>query len=306
MQESVAAVRQSLLLQLYCGGLQRQYLFLAPHGSRRPLPLVIMLHGAGDTSRGVLIQTGWAAKAVSEGFAVACPDAVRPDCARKPSFLENPQMWNSGYERSYAFEQGIDDSLFIQAVIDDVSRRTAIDSSRVYVTGFSDGAAMAFRCALSFPERLAAAAPVAGHCWLPLEYASLAARLPLLYIAGSEDPLNPPAGGMVRAPWGDFVYKPPAMDMLSSWAALNGCSRKPKPRAAGAGVTRLLFGSSKAGSCVDYYLVSEMGHVWPGGCNRLPPELAGKDCSAINATDLIWKFFSSHSRAGAACGALAE
>jgi polyhydroxybutyrate depolymerase len=37
-----------------------------------------------------------------------------------------------------------------------------------------------------------------------------------------------------------------------------------------------------------------MGHVWPGGINRLPERLVGKPSDKLNATDVIWDFFKTH------------
>jgi polyhydroxybutyrate depolymerase len=47
------------------------------------------------------------------------------------------------------------------------------------------------------------------------------------------------------------------------------------------------------GSDIDTYVVTGMGHVWPGA---KVGRLAGADVS-ISATDLIWAFFAAHTRA---------
>jgi polyhydroxybutyrate depolymerase len=44
------------------------------------------------------------------------------------------------------------------------------------------------------------------------------------------------------------------------------------------------------------YFIDDMGHVWPGGVNRLPERLVGKSSNKINATDVIWNFFKAHPR----------
>ena len=42
------------------------------------------------------------------------------------------------------------------------------------------------------------------------------------------------------------------------------------------------------------YFIDDMGHVWPGGINRLPVRLVGKPSDKLSATDAIWSFFKAH------------
>ena len=42
-----------------------------------------------------------------------------------------------------------------------------------------------------------------------------------------------------------------------------------------------------------------LGHIWPGGKNRLPEKWVGKPSDSLNATDVIWEFFKAHPRTAA-------
>ena len=60
------------------------------------------------------------------------------------------------------------------------------------------------------------------------------------------------------------------------------------------GVERISFSDCHDGVEVVEYFIDDMGHVWPGGINRLPARLVGKPSDKLNATDVIWSFFKSH------------
>src|SRR5262249_55048198 len=78
-----------------------------------------------------------------EGFLLVLPEATRPDARRPASFLDNPQVWNDSAAHAEPARPPVNDVGFVAAVLDDVSARFAIDPTRVYLTGFSDGGAVA-------------------------------------------------------------------------------------------------------------------------------------------------------------------
>src|SRR3954469_13705971 len=118
------------------GGLDRSYLLHVPTNPG-PLPLVMMLHGAGGSAEFAADETGWSRLADVERFAVVYPEGGPVKPHKAPKFLTNPQEWNdvSGRGRH-------DDVGFLLAVLDDL--QSHIDPARVYVTGFSNGAGMTF------------------------------------------------------------------------------------------------------------------------------------------------------------------
>ena len=59
-------------------------------------------------------------------------------------------------------EDNVDDVAFIRALLDDLMRAYQVDAKRVYATGMSNGAIMAYRLASELSDRIAAIAPVAG------------------------------------------------------------------------------------------------------------------------------------------------
>ncbi len=207
----------------------------------------------------------------------------------------NPQVWNDGSGRGSSAHAKYDDVAFISAIIDRLQSRYAADPNRIYVTGFSNGASMTFTAGVELSDRLAAIAPVAGHLWL-LDR-QLKRPLPLIFIIGTADPLEPLNGGTVHPPWGD-IEQPPIESSLAAWRRMLGCTGKPADTKSG-GVEKLKYARCASGAEMTVYYVDGMGHVWPGGKNLLPERMVGKDSDKLNATDVIWDFFKSHPLTGA-------
>lgn len=171
-------------------------------------------------------------------------------------------------------------------VIDDAVNRFGTDPQRVLLTGFSNGAGMAFRFATERADRVAALAPVAGHCWVPEP--KLSRPVPTLYTIGTADLLIPFRGGEVKLPWGNrLARRPPVAETLERWATALGCS--PIPTVQRQGTVRV---DRYPGPVIfDAVIVEGLGHHWPGGRALLNPRMAGPPSNAVNATEMIWEFF---------------
>jgi len=256
--------------------------FPAPPGA----PLVVVLTGTGGTAAWLDRETGWSKLASQEGFALAIPEATPPDPTAPPSFLANPPRWNDG-SPSYSDRPQPDDIAFLSAVIMGAVGRGA-DPRRVFVTGFSNGAGMAFRFAAECADRVSAIAPVAGHCWVREPKPSR--PVPTLYTVGTGDLLLPFRGGDVQLPWTNrLVRRPPVTETLERWATALGCT--PIPIVQREGTVRV---DRYPGPVLfDAVTVEGLGHHWPGGRAQLNPRMAGPPSDAVNATEMIWAFFKS-------------
>jgi len=224
----------------------------------------MMLHGAGGSADLAAMETGWSRQAETEGFAVVYPEgvAMRPD--RPAKFLTIPQEWNDGSERGRLEDVG-----FIDVVLDKLPAK--IDRARVCVTGFSNGAGMAIRYAAERAERIAALAPVAGHCWIDPKPVR---AIPTYYIVGDSDPLVPIAGGTVRTFWGKDEWRPAVAETLQRWGNA--------------------IGQPPGSELFHVKVIPHHGHHWPGGSVLLGETLGGPAAHSVDATAEIWQFFKDH------------
>ena len=181
---------------------------------------------------------------------------------------------------------------FVREMINDLGVRFKVDKRRIYATGFSNGASMTFRVGRELSRSLAAIAPVAGSDWS--KQATIERPIPVLYITGTADPLNPFKGGEIRIGSRKFGKKPPVRELIRKWVRLLGCPSESRVVYDKDGVRGIAYGPGKKGSEVILYTIDGMGHTWPGGKNLLPESLVGKSSDSINATDVIWKFFQKH------------
>lgn len=262
----------------------------AAPGSGRPA--VVLLHGAGGTASLALDNTGWAPLADREGVVLAVPEGTRRDPDAPPSFLRNPPGWNDGSGRGHTARAGVDDVAFLGQTVDELIRAHGVESSRIYLCGFSNGGAMAFRAGAELAGRVAAIGPVAGHCWTAPP--PLAQSVPALMLFGAKDLLNPPEGGEVKTPWGHSEYHPPVRQSFERWCKANGCEGEAAVSTNDEGDTEWVATGCAPGAEVRCLLVGDLGHHWPGAPRLLPPWIAGPASRRVPGASLLWSFFREH------------
>jgi polyhydroxybutyrate depolymerase len=276
-------------LTIQSGGVDRHALVQVPAASG-PRPVVLVIHGAGGSGAWARAETGWGDLADRAGFVAVFPDGAPVDPTRPPGFLKNPQVWNDGSTR-VAGASVADDVGFLCDLLDELPRRVTVDERRVFATGFSNGAGMVFRLAAERSTRLAAIAPVAGHCWVADPRPERA--VPTLYLVGTADPLVPLAGGPIRSPWGKDEVRPAVGETLTTWAAALGCPPGPVPVRDEGGVRVVRYGSE-----LEAWFIEGLGHHWPGGRGRLKPRLFGRPSDRVNGTEVIGEFFRRREMGG--------
>jgi polyhydroxybutyrate depolymerase len=264
----------------------RSYVVVAPPGDG-PWPVVMMLHGAGGTAEWTLRETRWDEHARRGEYLLVLPEATRPDPSAPASFLVNPQVWNdSAGAHTHPPRPDVDDVAFLLSVLDDLAARFAIDPARVYVTGFSNGAAMTFRFASERADRVAAIAPVAGYCNVEPRPSR---PVPTLYMIGAADPLVPLKGGEVKTPWGRAtVGRPSVIYTVVGWATAIGCFNQARMIEGGDGVT---IEEYPGPAPYIVYTIDGLGHHWPGGRGELLRRIAGPPSSRVDGCGVVWDFF---------------
>ena len=204
--------------------------------------------------------------------------------------VANPRVWNSGqYGQLYSHSR-IDDVGFVVAALDDVSARWRVDSRKVYLVGYSNGGAMAFRMASERADRFTAMASVSGICWISNPQPSRA--IPTMFVIGTLDPIVPLHGGVKVLPW-EIKPSPSVRSVNARWASAIGCPSTPQPvgRVEGHFVDVEDYGPGPSGGLLRVMYVRGQGHAWPGGHSLRPERLFGPDISRFHATSAIWSFF---------------
>ena len=247
------------------------------------VPLVMALHGGGGNARNIERMSGLSIIADREGFAVVYPNGS--------GRLRHALLtWNAGNCCGRALDEQVDDVGFLNAVLDDVLRRHPVDSRRIYVTGMSNGGMMAYRFGCAAAGRLAAIAPVAGAMNVTC---TPAAPLSVIAFHGTADQHVLYEGGVpVKTrdphPRTDSAVR----DTMAFWSAFNGCSAHAAESEAE--VSTDVWSNCRAGTEVELNTLEGFGHAWPGGHRGSP---WGDDpTAAIEASEVMWQFFSRHSR----------
>lgn len=142
------------------GGRTRQYRVYVPDSYRSdtPAPLLVSLHGGGGSMDYMAKDEnyGQISHAARGGEVLVFPNGV----SRFRSGML--ATWNAGACCGAARDEEVDDVGFIRAVLERVMGQLNIDRQRVYATGMSNGAMMAYRLACEMPDVIRAVAAVAG------------------------------------------------------------------------------------------------------------------------------------------------
>ncbi|MGH7032125.1 MAG: extracellular catalytic domain type 1 short-chain-length polyhydroxyalkanoate depolymerase [Stellaceae bacterium] len=243
-------------------GTKRHFLLhLPPHAGDRPLPLVIGFHGYGDSAQEFGSHARLAQAADEAGMMVALPMSVD----RK----SGEQSWNAIVCCGGALEKNIDDVGFIGAMIKDIAAHHALNRSRVYATGHSNGATLVYVLAARHPDWFAAIAVVAGRIGggtpdgknyvLPTP----ALPMPVMMIHGTDDPVVPYDGS--RGPNDQpFLWALSVADAVHFWASADRCKDSDvEPERVSRKLKLTEYKNCAQGSVVKLWTIEGGNHSWP-------------------------------------------
>jgi polyhydroxybutyrate depolymerase len=182
---------------------------------------MVAFHGGGGNAEGFNAYAGLDSLADRERFLVVYPNGT--------GVLPNRLLtFNGGGCCGYAADRNVDDVGFTMGVLEDLARRTPVDRTRVYATGHSNGAIMAYRLAAERASAIAAIVPVAAA----MNVASFAPSrpVPVMHIHSVDDPRALYAGGL-GPPFPGTNNRETHVaveDALRRWIDANGCNRTPR------------------------------------------------------------------------------
>jgi polyhydroxybutyrate depolymerase len=272
---------------LAVGGRKRTYVVHLPkgHDPQTPMPVVLALHGATMNGPMMAWFSGLNRKADEAGFLAVYPNGT----GSNSSFT-----WNGGNCCGPAVHNQVDDVAFLDALLGDLTRACPVDARRVYATGMSNGAVMAYRLASELSGRIAAVAPVAGT--MGTERCQPQRPVSVLHFHGTADEFIPFTGGRgAKSLYG--TNHRPVEDSIRAWVSANGCEETPQLDVLSEGgdglrVTRRTYGAGRDGAEVALVVIEGGGHTWPG--QRSPATSLGRSTRNVSANDLMWEFFRKH------------
>ncbi|MDQ1687671.1 MAG: polyhydroxybutyrate depolymerase [Frankiaceae bacterium] len=227
------------VIQLPFGGVTRSYrLFVPTSLPAGPHPLVIGLHGEGSDAGAFEALSNYDPSSGRHAVLVAYPDGLG-------------KTWNAGSCCGTSSAANVDDVGFLAAVIADVAARSSVDKYRIAVAGFSAGGMMAYRLACSRSDlvdvvEVMSATNVAPSC-------SFGRPVSLLQAHGLADTL---------APFADV------QSGVDGVAGRDGCSGSTTaPYNSRTDVTQWVAGNCPAGTYVQLYASTSLGHAWPGAAD---------------------------------------
>lgn len=284
------ASREAACYSVVQDGRKRTLRIYVPKGHDTPLPVVLVLHGAGGNGGGMewLTRHGFNRIADRDGALVVYPDGI-------------DKGWNDGRSANRsAADAAVDDLAFLRALPAQLATLHPVDRTRLYVTGISNGGMMSYRLACDAADEFAAAAPVAANLSVELAPRCQPARpIPLLIMDGTDDPIMPWKGGTIRVLWMARGTVLSVEDSAARWLGLDRCAPfaplpvvKADPPDGTSVAPRVAHCAGETE--VRLYEIRGGGHSWPGGEPYLGPHLIGHVSQALDANKTIWSFFSQH------------
>lgn len=151
--------------------------------TKKPVPLVINMHGRGGSAESFMDLSGMNSVAEERDFIVLFPESGISQ--QRPEGIRNVLLWSGSY-----MDKKIDDVKFILEMICDVKKRYAIDEERIYACGQSSGGMMTSELALRAPGVFAAVSPWSAikdpDHEVPLPE-NIEPQVPYLFLLGEHD-----------------------------------------------------------------------------------------------------------------------
>lgn len=152
-------------------GVEGSYLLKLPpeYNHNRPYPVLIALHGAREKAETLLNR--WEEQAARHGFILAVP------------------LWSKALKPRYNYSAA--EHAIVLDTLRDLRHRFQVDSDRVFLFGWEQGATMAFDVGMAHPDQFAGVLPMNGSVkYYPQRYASNAQYLPFYVVEGESNGSN--------------------------------------------------------------------------------------------------------------------
>lgn len=224
----------------------RQYLTYVPEiytSSGIARPLLFNFHGGSGSASGQVYTADFRPLADTANFILVYPQGTFGS------------TWNSSLPTNPRTKMFVDDFGFVDAMIKKINSDYifGIDTTRVYATGYSNGADISLSLACVRSDKIAAVASVSGLLDRHTAENSNPLTVGVLSIHGTNDFSRPYEYGL------DGYYF--TIDELNTyWSSINGFSGQPQKETydvAGLSVEHLQYGKM-----IEHYKVNGGDHIW--------------------------------------------
>lgn len=240
--------------------LLRSYDYYIPDSVKSDAPLLMIFHGWGaDSDRLYPAPSVLSRLADEQGFVIMWME----------SGAWPMKSWNAGPCCFPATQLNIDDDGYVMEALQRIRGHVAIDDTRVYVLGHSNGASMSHRLALQRSNVFAAILPISfplidNWSWrIPASWKPTRS-VPVLAMHAVDDPLIQYDGRVFVG--GDMTYPLLWLDSAptgrDTWARLDGCSGMPEKvyHPSGRGAYSETYRNCRQGTTVGLLTFPQGGH----------------------------------------------
>lgn len=243
-------------------GIDRTYWLTIPENLTPNSPLLFYLHGSGGTGYWVYENGDIANLANEQGFITCYPQGTQ-------------DFWGTTHWNHTLYEEDVDDVDFIVKLAIHLQSEYNLDPNRIFSCGYSNGGFMSYTLACKASDTFRAIASVAGNMSDEvLNNCDAENPISTMQVSGTSDTTVPIMG---TGSWAS-VY-----EIIDYWANFNNTQNSyTEPLAESPWNTEVTYHSDGIdGKQVRLYIVSGMGHDWPGN------QAQGWSC-----TKEIWDFFT--------------
>jgi polyhydroxybutyrate depolymerase len=268
-------------IELTSGGRKRSAFVHVPPGydPEKPTPTVLAFPYGSGTPETMEDYTGLTPAADAAGFVLVYP-------------IGYENVWNAGKCCGKAWKEDIDDVAYTSDLLDKLAETYCIDPDRTYLSGFSNGAMIAYLASCELADRIAGVAAVAGvlHSDAPCKPSR---PVPVLHFHGDADEVVPIDGGEGVPPIpfaGSHTFI--SVDQnLGMWHEADACEPETRETYRNGDTTCVARTPCSAGTTVELCITEGGGHTWPMGN---VPGFLGKTSQDIDANARMLEFFASH------------
>ena len=240
----------------------RSYLTYMPETQSGSMPVIIDFHGGTGTAEGQYFTSSFFTTADTQGILLVYPQAE----------TSTGSVWNTLHSVD-GNKVSADDFAFIQAIIDSLHSNRSIDKSRIYVSGYSNGAAMAFQIACHLNDDIAGFVVMSGLFPLEDDYpCNITHETAGIIITGTSDTERPMEG--ING------YALPVREAAAWWADQNNSIYETVVQEGN--IERTIYETS-SGTQIQLFVVDGGGHDW-----------FNFDVDDMPMNLFIWNFFSDY------------